>query len=123
MRTLTLYATGSATGNAVQQITVPSRMRLVGIQVALRINSITDGAQLNLEISRASARQIAVNNAQDSVLQLALESNFVTSGLAQAGVNQFFPVDAEFQQGEFIYLHALVAGTVTYDVTFVLHFR
>jgi hypothetical protein len=120
VRTLKLYGTGSATANAVAQVTLPQRLTLKGIQAAIRINSITDGAQVDLELSRASAQQIATNGALDSILTVSVEGNFVTSGLAQFGVNQFFPVDAPFEQGAILYLHALVAGTVVYTATFTL---
>lgn len=122
MRTLKLYATGSATANAAANITIPSAGTIRGVQASVRINSITDGAQVDLEVSRASAREIAVNGAQQSIVQVAMESNFVTSGLAQAGVNQFFPVNVTVTQGQLIYLHALVAGTVTFDATFIVHY-
>jgi len=122
MRTLKLYGTGSATANGVASLVIPTRANLRGIQTAVRVNSITDGAQIDLEISRASAREIAINGAQQCVLQVCVESNFVTSGLSQMGVNQFFPMAVGFDQGQLIYLHALVAGTVVYDATFILHF-
>lgn len=120
MKTIKLYATGSATANAAAQITIPSRTTLVAVQCAIRINCITDGAQVDLEVSRASAREIAVNAAQSAIVQVALESNFVTSGLEQGGANLFFPCSVMLEQGQFVYLHALVAGTVVYDATFIL---
>ena len=120
-RQLKLYATGSATANAAAQITIPAAASIVGVQAAVRINSITDGAQLNLEISRSASREIAVNSAQQCVCEVVVESNFVTSGLAQFGINQFFPVHVPMVQGQFLYLHALVAGTVVYDATFIIH--
>lgn len=122
MRTMRLYATGSATGNAVAQITIPSRATLRMVQAAVRINSITDGAQLDLELSRASASQIATNGALDSILQISIEGNFVTSGLAQYGVNQAFPLASPFEQGSILYLHTLVAGTVVYTASFIIWF-
>lgn len=117
-----LYATGSATGNAVAQIIIPSRSVIRACQAAVRVNSITDGAQVDLELSRSSASQIAVNGALDSLLQVSVEGNFVTSGLAQFGVNQTFPLNAGFEQGAILYLHALVAGTVVYTASFIIWF-
>lgn len=115
-----LYATGSATANAVQSIVIPSRTTLKQVQWAVRINSITDGAQLNLELSLASAREIAVNEAQQSISEVVIESNFVTSGLAQSGINLIVPCSVPLNQGQLIYLHALVGGTVVYDATLIL---
>ena len=122
VRTLKLWATGSATANGAATVIIPSASTIRGVQVAVRINSITDGAQLNLEVSRSSSKEIAVNGAQQSVCEVCLESNFVTSGLAQQGINQFFPVAVPMTQGQILYLHALVAGTVIYDATFVIHY-
>lgn len=122
MRTLQLYGTGSATANAVATVTVPSKALIKAVQVSVRINCITDGGQVDLEISRASARQIAVNGALDPILRLSLESNFVTSGLAQAGINQTFGLNADFAQGAIIYLHALIGGTIVYDANFIFRY-
>lgn len=81
------------------------------------MDCITDNGQVNCEVSRASAREIAVNGAQQCVLEVSLASNFVTSGLAQTAVNEFIPLDVPVVQGQIIYLHALVTGTVTYNFT------
>lgn len=120
MPTLKLYGTGSATANAVAQIIIPSAGRIKGVQVCLWIDSVTDNAQVNCEVSKASAREIAVNGAQQCICEVSIAGNFATSGLAQFGVNQFFPVDAQVVQGQIIYLHALVTGTATYNFTAVL---
>lgn len=117
-----LYATGSATANGVQSVIIPSRATLRQIQWAVRINSITDGAQLNLELSLASAREIAVNEAQQSISEVALEGNFVTSGLSQNGINLIVPCNVPLNQGQLVYLHALIAGTLIYDATLLLWF-
>jgi hypothetical protein len=119
---LKLYATGSATANAVQSILIPSTLTIIQILAAIRFNSITDGGQVNLELSRASARQIATNEAQDSVAEFAFESNFLTSGLSQGGINVVLPCRERFQQGSRLYLHALVGGTIIYDATFTVYF-
>lgn len=122
MRTLKLYGTGSATANGVASVTIPSAGTIRGVQCAVRMNSITDGAQLNIEVSRASAREVAVNGAQQCICEVVAEGNFVTSGLAQFGINQFFPTNVSVVQGQIIYLHALVGGTVVYDATFVISY-
>lgn len=122
MRTIQLYATGSATANAVAQITIPSASRIKAAQVALSIDSTTDGAALKLEFSKIPTSQIDTNGAQDPFLGVRLFGNFVTSGLAQYGVNQVFPLDVECRQGEIIYVHAEVAGTVVYDLNVIFHY-
>lgn len=117
MRTLQLYATGSATANAVAQITIPSATRIKAIQIAMDVDSVTDNSDVTLEFSKVPTSQIATNGAQDPFLEVRVKSNFVTSGLTTYGVNQTFPVDVECRQGEIIYVHAAVSGTATYRVT------
>ncbi len=123
MRTLKLYATGSATGNNVANVVIPSAGRIRGIQVDVSADSITDNAQVDLEVSRASATEINVNGSQQCVCQVGLRNNFVTSGLAAAAVNVFFPVDVAVTQGQIIYLHAVIVGTVTYFGTFLIQYE
>ena len=117
-----LYGTGSATANAVANITIPSKGKIIGVQVSMGITSITASSSAKCEISKASAREIATNGAQQCIVEVNLFSNFVTSGLSTAGVNQFFPVSIDVVQGQLIYLHAVVAGTATYDFTAVVFY-
>lgn len=123
MRTIQLYGTGAATATSVAQVTIPSQGRVVGIQIDLIIDSVTDNALVRLEFSKVPTNQIGTNGALDPILEVGMAGNFATSGLAQAGVNQFFPVDIPVRQGEIIYLHATVAGTVTYYVNAILHYN
>jgi len=123
MKTLKLYATGSATGNAVAQVTIPSSGRIRGIQVAVSADSITDNAQASIEVSRASATEIAVNGSQQCVCQVEARNNFVTSGLSPIGINTFYPVDVQVAQGQIIYLHAVIVGTITYFATFLIQYE
>ena len=122
MRTIQLYATGSSTANAVAQITIPSQARIKAAQVSLSVDSITDGAAVKLEFSKIPTTQIDTNGAQDPFLGLRVFGNFVTSGLAQMGVNHTFPLDVECRQGEIIYVHTEVAGTVVYDLNVIFHY-
>lgn len=120
MNSVKLYGTASATANAVANIQIPSRARIRGVQVAAYANVITDDAVLNLELSRASASEIAVNGAQQCIVQVALFNNFVTSGMVQSGINQFFPVDVEVIQGQLLYMHCQITGTLTFFGNFVI---
>ena len=115
-----MYATGSATGNNVANLTIPSSTRLKGLQYAISIDSITDNAQIDLELSKSSATEIAVNGSQQCVGQVSLRNNLLTSGMGLYGHNQFVPVDVQFVQGQIIYLHAVVVGTITYYFTCLL---
>lgn len=122
MRTIQLYGTGAATATGVASVTIPSAGRIVGIQVSLAVDSITDNAMARLELSKVPTNQIATNGALDPFLEVDIAGNFATSGLAQTGVNQFFPIDVSVRQGEIIYLHATVTGTITYYANFIIHY-
>lgn len=120
MRSIKLYGTGSATANAVAQVTIPSKGRIVGVQFSAYFDAITDNAVAQLEVSRASAREINVNGAQQCICEINNYANFVTSGLAFAGQNGFLPVDVDVDQGQIIYFHAATSGTITFLGTFIL---
>jgi hypothetical protein len=90
--------------------------------VALRFNSITDDSSVALELSRVPTSQIAVNGAQDPFLDISAFVNLLTSGLAIASHNMFYPLRVPCRQGEIIYLHAAVAGTVSYVFNGILWF-
>lgn len=122
MRTIQLYGTGSATANAVASVIIPSATTIKAVQVAVRYDSITDNAAVGLELSKVPTSLIATNGALDPFLHVDFFGNFVTSGLAVGATNLFIPVAVECRQGEVVYLHALVAGTVTYFATFILSY-
>lgn len=110
-----LYATGSATANGVAIITVATAARLLGVQWAVDLDSITDGAGVVLELSATSATEIAVNEAQQCLSEVRWFGNFVTSGLAQTGINLWVPLPmVPCTQGQKLYLHAVISGTVVY---------
>jgi hypothetical protein len=114
MRRYRIYATGSGTANAVSQLVIPTSGTVRQINWAVRFNSITDGGQVDLELSQSSTTEIATNNAQQFVSSIRWEGNFVTSGLAQGGINLIVPVSVHFDQGQILYWHAVVAGTAVY---------
>lgn len=114
LRTLQLYGTASATGNAVAQVTVPSKSTIKGILAALNVDSVTDNGIVIVELSKTATSQIATNGALDPFFEMRYYSNFVTSGLVNGGQNLFVPVSVPCRQGEIIYLHATVSGTATF---------
>lgn len=119
-----IYATGAATANNVANILVPRPSTLVAVQWAVKFDSITDNGTCVLELSLASATEVATNQAQQCISELAYASNFVTSGLANGAVNMWVPVEVHFAQGQTLYMHAgLVAGTITYTGGATLWFK
>jgi hypothetical protein len=122
IRSLQLYGTGSATANAVAQVTIPAATTIVGCMVAIRFAAKADGGNCALELSKIPTSQVAINGAQDPFLQIDHYSNFVTSGLDNGATNNWYPVRVPCRQGEIVYLHAFVAGSVTYYFTAILLF-
>ena len=122
MRTLKLYATGSATANAVANLVIPVSATIRAIQYSVLFDNITDNGLCRLELSRSSSTEIAVNGAQQCCAEIGVAGNFVTSGLAQPVLTGIFHVAQKFAQGQIIYTHAVISGTVTYYVAWILHY-
>jgi hypothetical protein len=123
MRTIQIYATGAATATSVAQVVIPAAGRIVGVQVSLIIDCVTDNGLFRGELSKVPTNQIATNGAIDAFLEVGSATNFATSGLAENGKAVFLPVDIPVRQGEIIYLHVTVSGTVTYYFNAILHYR
>ena len=120
MRSIQLYATGSASGNNLANVTIPTAGQIRRVNSALRVDSITDNAGLDFELSLASAAQTTVNGALNPFLAISWGGNFVTSGLAHWASNDSFPVMVPIRAGDQIYMNLLVSGTVTYIVRFII---
>jgi hypothetical protein len=93
---------------------MPSKATIRGIQWSVGVDSITDNTIVQLEISKASAREVGINGAQQCISEHYIYGNFVTSGLSILTANDFAPVNVPVIQGQIIYGHAAVAGTVVY---------
>lgn len=123
MRTLQLYATGSATATSVAQITMPSTSKIRGVHINLTCDTVTDNAAVRLEFSKVPTNQIGVNGALDPFLEIGVYNNFVTSGMLSPGIpGLFIPLDVDVRQGEIVYVHATVAGTIVYYVTAIFSY-
>lgn len=108
-----IYASVSSTTNAAASLTIPSRGRLLGIQWAVKFDNATDNAEGVFELSLAAATEVGVNAAQQCISEVAFYTNFTTSGLALGNQNLWLPVDIPVNQGQLIYLHAVITGTAT----------
>lgn len=122
MRTLQLYGAGSSTATSVANVTIPVSTTIKGVKVCLLIDSVTDNADVSLELSKVPTNQVGVNGAQDPFLQVGAYGNFATSGLSQTNTMQFIPLNVSCRSGEVIYLHATVTGTIAYKVTFIFDY-
>lgn len=122
MRTIQLYGAGSATATSVAYVTIPVATRIKGVKVCLLVDSVTDNADVSLELSKVPTNQVGTNGAQDAFLQVGAYGNFATSGLSQTNTGQFIPLDVQCRAGEVIYLHATVTGTIAYKATFIFDY-
>jgi hypothetical protein len=111
---LQIYGTGSATANAVAQVTIPTQSRIRAVQVSLMFDMVADNSVFRVELSKASAGQIGTNGALDPFLLLGTYLSLVTSGMQANAINQTFGVDVPCRQGEIVYLHASGATTTFY---------
>jgi hypothetical protein len=122
MRTLKLYFTGSATANAVAQVIIPSKSVIRAINWQFMLDSIVDNSSAIVEVSKASAREIQVNGSQQCLSEISGYCNFVTSGLYNGSWNLWVPMAIDVIQGQIIYGHAAITGTVNYYATAILHY-
>ena len=122
VNTIRLYGSGSATANGVAQIIIPSKTRLRGVQCATSLDCSTDNGMAIIEVSRSSSKEIQVNGSQQAIVEVQLYNNFVTSGMSAPNFNGFLPCDVSVNQGQIIYLHAVVTGTMNYYATFIIHY-
>lgn len=122
MNTLQLYGGLAATGSAIAQVVIPSKTKIRAIQYAIAFVCKTDAVNVDLELSKIPTSQITINGAKDPFFHFSASSNFVTSGLAQPGWTAFVPLDVDCRQGEIIYLHALIVGTVTVRFNGLLYY-
>ena len=112
-----LYATGAASATPAASLTVQTPNWLVACQWAVDFDCITDNALVVLELSRINAFQGVTLDARDSIATIRWRSNFLTSGLAQGGLNMLQGLNVKLKPQDILYLHANVAGTVTYIAT------
>lgn len=122
MRTRLLYASVSATGDNVATYDIVSATRLVAVQWAVHFTSITASSNLVATLSSAAASQFATNNVPDVLSIFVMNSNFVTSGLAQPQGNFLAPVDIALKTGDRIAIHAQETGTIVAAIYALLMF-
>jgi len=122
MRTRLLYAAASATGDNIATYDIVSSTKLIGVQWAVHFTSITASSNSVIVLSRAAASQFATNNVPDVLSIYVMNSNFVTSGLAQPQGNFLAPVDVALKTGDRLAIHYQETGTVVAAVYCLLYF-
>jgi len=122
MRTRLLYASASATADNIATYDVVSSTRLLGVQWAVHFTSITAASNSVILLSKSAASQFATNNIPDVLSVFVMNSNFVTSGLAQPQGNFLAPVDVNMKTGDRIAIHYQETGTVVAAIYCLLYF-
>ena len=116
-----LAATVTATANAIAQITIRRDCRLISCLFSCGFDGPADNARASLSLSVAPTSQILINDGQGTIATLEAITNVSTSGGGQGGINCFVPLPGiPMRQGDILYLHGLVAGTVSAPTTVVL---
>lgn len=105
--------------SATEQVTIQRTCRLIGIQLALGVDCITDNGIVDCVVSLDGVRgdwSAPANGLIRDLAVLAWRSNFVTSGLAVGGQSIYIPQDEPLALGQPVYAHVVVgAGTVGVD--------
>jgi len=122
MRTRLLYAAASATGDNIATYDIVATTKLIGVQWAVHFTSITAASNSVIILSRAAASQFATNNVPDVMSIFVMNSNFVTSGLAQPQGNFLAPVDVALRAGDRLAVHYQETGTVVAAIYCLLYF-
>lgn len=114
---ITLYNSTALTGSAqsnVANVLIPTDLNVVGVHVAVSADFKTDGAYLYWELSLSPGQSINQNGSYASLLRGNMTWGFVTSGLAQGGMNYFVAIpNFKCYQGEYLYLHQNGTNAVT----------
>jgi hypothetical protein len=114
MRTYKLYTGNiSASASNLTQTQILRTGRIKAIRHGLSVDSVTDNAELAVEISINPISQIGVGTIQGAIDEIRWQGNFATSGLAQGGINMQRALDFPIGAGEFLYINVYVVGTLS----------
>jgi hypothetical protein len=118
MRTYKLYSGNvNATASNITSTQILRNGIIKRIRWALSVDSVTDNAELAMELSVNPVSQVGLATIQGAFDEIRWAGNFATSGLAQGGVNATRDLDFPVGAGEFMYLNAYVAGTLVGHAT------
>lgn len=114
MRTYKCYAAAqTATAANILNFTPIKAGRIKSVRWNLLFTSITAASWVAFELSFFPTSQWSTNAAQLIIDELTVNSNFVTSGLAQVPFGRQTFVDVPVGMGEKIYVHLTVGGTIS----------
>lgn len=116
MRTLKLYAAITATANAVANLLIPRNGRIKSIRWAVDIDAPADNASVAVDLNTQTITVLASNDIP-SIAELRALVNLSTSGAYLGAIKAQEFLDYPVAAGDRIYIHAVVAGTVTARIT------
>ena len=116
LRRYKLYASGSATANAVDSFQFARPGVIKQISANLTFDSITDGASCKIQVSRGATSDFGIGTGAitQGLFQFSVYGNFVTSGLSQSNLNPIVETNDRVVVGDPLYVHAVIGGTVAY---------
>jgi hypothetical protein len=107
-----MYAASSATADNIATYDIITPAILLAIQWGVHFTSITASSNAVIALSRAAASQWAINHVRDIMSIFVMNSNFVTSGLAQPQGNLLCPVGVPVRPLDRLAIHWQETGTV-----------
>ena len=116
-----LYGSFSATANNIDSMVFQRKARVKQIIFGVTFDSITDNGALRVNVSRNAVADFQAGAGgtalpTNAIAQFIQYGNFVTSGLSQPNGNLIVDCNDDFQIGEYLFLNAIVGGTVTASV-------
>lgn len=125
LRRYSMAAAITATGNASDTFVVQRAGTIKQICFHFTFDSITDGASLKAQISRAAVADFGTSANVGAPLTQALAKlfvfgNFVTSGLSQVQGNFIVECNDRITVGENLYINQIVAGTLACSLDVLL---
>lgn len=115
MEIRTIYGTGSASANAINYIDITKAGTLYCVTWAVAFDCPIDNGNLALELSFSSVAQLATNDVLGVISQYRQFANFTTSGASMGGPPLVIPnIRVPLRNGDRIYLHSVIGGTLTH---------
>lgn len=113
MRTYHLYATVSAGAANQANLMIQRSGRIKSVRWAVSVDAPADNAAVELEISTVATLGINTHESPNVIDAVKHLTNMTTSGANAGCINTQRILDFPVAQGERIYLHSAVAGTVS----------
>lgn len=111
-----LYATGTATTNALANLIIQRPALITAVSWVVAVSAGTVGNRVELELSFASTGQLATNDTIGPISGHNVSALLTTSGVEQGSSFCHSGLAIPASQGDRLYLHCTVGGTITFVV-------